>query len=131
MFEITPQTPYTDDYNDMLDLAQQEQRDNARPEVSAKVENWDQYDTVFIGYPNWWSDAPMLALSFLESYDCSGKTIVPFCTSGGGGLGRSVSSISSSAVGTAVLDGFHINGSSLDSAQATVEEWIDGLDIGG
>ena len=73
LFEIEPATPYTDDYDTLLDVAQQEQADNARPELAAQVENWDSYDVVFVGYPDWWSDAPMLIYSFLEAYDWEGK----------------------------------------------------------
>lgn len=69
LFEIAPATPYTDDYDALLDIAQQEQADNARPELAASVENWDSYDVVFVGYPDWWSDALMVIYSFLESYD--------------------------------------------------------------
>ena len=87
LFKIEPATPYTDDYNTLLDVAQQEQADNARPELALQVENWEEYDVVFVGYPDWWSDAPMLIYSFLEAYDWEGKTLVPFCTSGGSGLG--------------------------------------------
>ena len=129
MFEISPKTPYTKDYNELLNQAQQEQRNNARPSLAASVSGWEQYDTIFVGYPNWWSDAPMIILSFLESHDCSGKTIIPFCTSGGGGLGRSVSSIRASVPGAVVTDGFHIDGSRAGSAQSAVDSWIDGLGI--
>lgn len=69
LFEIAPATPYTDDYNELLDIAQQEQADSARPELAGQVEDWDRYDTVFVGYPNWWNDAPMAVYTFLESYD--------------------------------------------------------------
>lgn len=129
LFEIAPQTPYTDDYNELLDVAKQEQSDGARPETSAKVENWEDYDVIFVGYPNWWNDAPMLILSFLESYDCAGKTVVPFCTSGGGGFGRSESSVKVSADGAAFADGFHVNGNNVGNAKDSVNAWLDGLDI--
>ena len=81
LFEITPATPYTDDYDTLLDVAQQEQAEDARPELTNRVENWDSYAVVFVGYPSWWGDAPMLIYSFLESYDWEGKTLIPFCTS--------------------------------------------------
>ena len=69
LFEIAPATPYTDDYDALLDVAQQEQAEDARPALAASVENWDSYDVVFVGYPDWWSDALMVIYSFLESYD--------------------------------------------------------------
>ena len=69
LFEIALATPYTDDYDALLDVAQQEQAEDARPALAASVENWDSYDVVFVGYPDWWSDALMVIYSFLESYD--------------------------------------------------------------
>lgn len=86
LFQIEPAVPYTDDYDALLDIAQQEQADNARPELAAQVENWDSYEAVFVGFPNWWSDAPMAVYTFLESYDFSGKTLIPFNTSASGGF---------------------------------------------
>lgn len=127
LFEIEPAAPYTDDYDALLDIAQQEQDDNARPELASAVENWDSYDVVFVGYPDWWSDAPMIVYSFLESYDWEGKTLVPFCTSGGSGFGRSLDKLPDSAPGAAILEGLHISGSRVDSAAEEVAAWIDGL----
>ena len=129
LFEIEPAEPYTEDYDALLDQAQQEQRENARPELAAQVENWDSYDVIFVGYPNWWSDAPMAVLSFLESYDCTGKTIVPFNTSGGGGFGNSLASIEESAAGAEILEGFTVAGDNVSSAQADVNEWISSLGL--
>lgn len=129
LFEIEPAAPYTDDYDTLLDVAQQEQADNARPEVASQVENWDSYDVVFIGYPDWWSDAPMLIYSFLESYDWEGKTLIPFCTSGGSGFGRSLEKLSDSAPGAEILEGLHVSGSSVGSAGDEVADWISSLDI--
>lgn len=127
LFEIEPAEPYTDDYDALLDQARQEQRENARPELAGEVENWDSYDVIFLGYPDWWSDAPMVVLSFLESYDCTGKTIVPFNTSGGSGFGNSLASIGESAAGAEILEGFTVNGDQVSGAQADVSEWLSGL----
>lgn len=129
LFEIAPATPYTEDYNTLLDVAQQEQADNARPELASQVENWDSYDTVFVGYPDWWSDAPMLIYSFLESYDWEGKTLIPFCTSEGSGFGRSLDNLPASAPSATILEGFHVNGSSVDRAGEDVTAWLDGLGL--
>lgn len=87
LFEITPVNPYSTDYNTVLMEAQEDQHKQARPELSAHVQNMDEYDIILLGYPNWWASIPMPIASFLEEYDFSGKTIVPFC-SHGGGLGR-------------------------------------------
>lgn len=129
LFEIAPATPYTDDYNELLDIAQQEQADNARPELAAQVENWDSYDTVFVGYPNWWSDAPMAVYTFLESYDWTGKTLVPFNTSASGGFGRSLSGIGESAAEAEILEGIAFTESELPNAESCITEWLTGLGL--
>ena len=129
LFEIAPATAYTDDYNELLDIAQQEQSDNARPELAGQVENWEQYDTIFVGYPNWWSDAPMAVYTFLESYDWSGKTLIPFNTSASGGFGRSLSGIEESAAGAEVLEGLDLTESELSDAESRISEWLTGLGL--
>ena len=78
---------------ELTEAAQEEMKDKARPKLTSSVENWDDYDTVFIGYPIWWGDMPMPVYTFLESYDFSGKTVIPFDTNGGNGLGGTVDSI--------------------------------------
>ena len=129
LFEIAPATPYTDDYNELLDIAQQEQSDKARPELAGQVENWEQYDTIFVGYPNWWSDAPMAVYTFVESYDWSVKTLVPFNTSASGGFGRSLSGLEESASGATILDGLSFTERTLGDAQSEVTAWLDGLGL--
>lgn len=129
LFEIAPATPYTDDYDALLDVAQQEQAEDARPALAASVEDWDSYDVVFVGYPDWWSDAPMVIYSFLESYDWTGKTLVPFCTSGGSGFGRSLDRLPDSAPGATILEGLHVSGSSAADSGEEVAEWIAGLGL--
>lgn len=129
LYEITTVTPYTDDYDDLLDQAQQEQRDDARLEIANHIDDFEKYEVIFVGYPNWWSDAPMAILSFLEQYDFTGKTVIPFCTHGGGGFGSSIKSITDSASNANILDGFEVSGSSVESANDDVIEWIDGLNL--
>ena len=129
LFEIAPATAYTDDYNELLDIAQQEQSDDARPELAGQVENWEQYDTIFVGYPNWWSDAPMAVYTFVESYDWSGKTLVPFNTSASGGFGRSLSGLEESASGATILDGLSFTERTLGDAQSEVTTWLDELGL--
>lgn len=90
IWEIIPVTPYSDDYDAVVDLAQKEQSTDARPAISGSIENIEQYDVIYVGYPNWWYVAPTIINTFVESYDFSGKTIVPFATSGGSGMGRTV-----------------------------------------
>lgn len=93
IFEITMVTPYSSDYNTVLDEAQRDQNVQARPELANHVDNMDEYDVVMIGYPNWWASIPMPVASFLEEYNFSGKTILPFCSHGGGRFGQSLTAI--------------------------------------
>ena len=131
MFEIQPVNPYPDTYDECTDVAKQEQNDNARPEIVGNVDNMEQYDTVFLGYPIWWGDLPMAVYTFLETYDFSGKTIIPFCTHEGSGLSGTARSIEGACPGVTVLDGLAIRGSvaqnQQDEAKSDVAAWLDGL----
>lgn len=97
IYEIVPKEPYTDadlDYNDDNSRSTLEMNDSsARPEISGTIENFEQYDTIFLGYPIWWGDAPRIMDTFVESYDFTGKKVVPFCTSGGSGIGSSAANL--------------------------------------
>lgn len=132
LYEIAPEEPYTDadlNYNDDNSRSTLEMNDSsARPAISGSVENMEQYDIVFIGYPIWWGDAPRIVSTFMESYDFSGKTIVPFCTSGGSGIGSSDSNLEQLTSGATWLEGRRLNGS---DSQDTVMEWVNslGLDV--
>lgn len=132
LYEIAPEEPYTDadlNYNDDNSRSTLEMNDSsARPAISGSVENMEQYDIVFIGYPIWWGDAPRIVSTFMESYDFSGKTIVPFCTSGGSGIGSSDSNLEQLTSGATWLEGRWLNGS---DSQDTVMEWVNslGLDV--
>ena len=90
LFEIEPETPYTDDINELSGISLQEQRENIRPALSSAVEDMSQYDVIFVGFPNWWNNMPMPVFTFLEEYDFSGKTVIPFTTYGNGVWGKSV-----------------------------------------
>ena len=129
LFEIEAVTPYPTSHSELLDVSRQEMANNARPEIAGTVDNMDDYDTIFIGYPNWWGDMPMIVYNFLESYDLSGKTIVPFCTHGGSGLSNTESTIADITGGT-MKDGFAIPGTTAqndrDTAKSEVIEWLKG-----
>ena len=129
LFEIAPAEPYTEDYDTLLEIAQTEQQEEARPELAARVENWDSYDVVFVGFPNWWSDAPMVVYTFLESYDFTGKSLIPFNTSASGGFGRSLSGIEESAAGAEILEGFTVTSDQVEGAREDVSAWISGLGL--
>lgn len=130
IYEIVPEEAYTDadlDYNDNNSRTTIEMNDpDARPAISGSVENMEQYDIIFVGYPIWWGEAPRIVSTFMESYDFSGKTIVPFCTSGGSGIGSSASNLERLTSGATWLDGRRLNGS---DSQDTVMEWVDSLDL--
>lgn len=130
IYEIVPEDPYTDadlNYNDNNSRTTIEMSDSSvRPAISGSVENMDQYDIVFLGYPIWWGEAPRIISTFVESYDFSGKTIVPFCTSGGNGIGSSTSDLEKLTDGATWLDGQRLNGS---DSQDTVMEWVNSLGL--
>lgn len=123
-FKIVPAEPYVDDYDELLDIATKEKQEGARPEIADIIENFEQYDIVYVGYPNWWSDMPMILYTFFDSYDFSGKTIAPFCTSGGSGLSGTVNSIKELEPEAEVLDGLHIGASASSDPDSAVEEWL-------
>ena len=127
LFEIKPETPYPTTYQGLLDVTRQEMDNNARPEIADTVDDMDAYDTIFIGYSIWWGDMPRILCNFLESYDLSGKTIVPFCTHGGSGLSRTESTIADITGGT-MKDGLAIPGvtaqNDRDTARSKVAEWL-------
>lgn len=130
IYEITPQDSYTEadlNYNDNNSRSTKEMNDpDARPEIAGSIENMDQYDIVFVGYPIWWSDAPRIVSTFMENYDFSGKTIIPFCTSGGSGIGSSAANLESLTSGANWLEGKRLNGS---DTQETIMEWVNSLEL--
>ena len=112
------------DYNTVLEQAQHGQNIQARPELSNHVENFEQYDTILLGYPNWWASIPMPIASFLEEYDFEGKTIIPFCSHGGGRFGQSLTAIAKLAPNATMGDGLSIHYSGGSTLSADVEEWL-------
>lgn len=133
LYEIIPEEPYTDedlDYGNDQSRSSLEMNDpDARPSISGSVENMEQYDIIFLGYPIWWGDSPRIIASFVESYDFSGKTIVPFCTSGGSGIGSSAKNLHDLAASDVTwLDGERLKS---DSSRDDIVNWIGGLFSGG
>ena len=116
MFEIVPEIPYTAEdlnYNDDDSRANQEQSDDsARPAISGSIDNFDSYEIVFVGYPIWWGTLPKIVNTLLDTYDFSGKTVIPFCPSGGSGIGTSVSAIREAEPEASVLDGLRVGDTS-------------------
>ena len=128
-FRLVPAEPYTDDYDALLDIAQEEQKNGARPAISGSIENFDSYEVVYLGFPNWWGDMPMILYSFLDDYDLSGKTIVPFVTSGGSGFSNTIRTIESMEPDAEVLDGLSLGSSQAANAGDAVANWLSGLGL--
>ena len=130
LYEIVPAEPYSNDdlnYNVSDCRANQEQNDpDARPAIDGTVENMDSYDVIFLGYPIWWGEAPRIISTFLESYDFTDKTIVPFCTSGSSGIGSSAEHLAALAADAAWLEGARFDP---DASQEEVAAWVDGLGL--
>lgn len=122
--KLETEEQYTDNYNDLLDIAQEEQRENARPALSTKIDNINEYDTIFLGYPIWWGDMPMAIYTFLDEYDLSGKTIAPFVTSGGSGLSGTPTNISDEEPEANVTKGLSVRDSNSENSQSAVNEWL-------
>ena len=110
VFQIDTVKKYSPDYMVCIDEAKEELRAKARPERTAKVENMDQYDTIILGYPNWWGLPPMAVFTFLESYNFAGKKIVPFCSHEGSGLGGSIRQIKMTVPDANLTAGVAIHG---------------------
>ena len=108
-------------YDALTDYAKQEQNENARPEIKDTVKNFDSYDTIYLGYPIWWGDLPMICYTFLESYDFSGKTIIPFCTSASSPLGTSASNLHKLAPDAVWKDGRRF---AAGTSRTTIEAWL-------
>ncbi len=124
LFRIEPVNAYPAGYDECTKVAREEKDSNARPKLAAEVENINDYDVVYIGYPIWWSDMPMPVYTFLESYDLSGKTIVPFCTHAGSGLSGTVKSIRTVCPGATVKDGLAISGTVAQNDRANAEKQV-------
>ncbi|MFQ7160244.1 MAG: flavodoxin [Ruthenibacterium sp.] len=134
LFALEPVEPYTtEDLNysneDSRVSYEHENPDARQVELTAStVENWEEYDTIFLGYPNWWGDMPQALYTFLEEYDFSGKTIIPFCPHGGSGFSRTISTIAELQPGANVMEqGLSISRNSVTDAQSDVENWVAGL----
>jgi Flavodoxins len=125
LFKIEANYSYPSDYTKCTNVAKDELRNNARPELTETVDNIDEYDVIFLGYPNWWGTAPMPVFTFLEEYDFDGKIIVPFCTHEGSGMGHSEKDIKESCQGAEVKKGLAIHGGSVMKSKNAIISWIE------
>ena len=129
LFSILTTEQYPDNYDDTLDAAQAEK--GSRPELASHIDSLDSCDTVFLGYPNWWGDMPMAVYSFLDEYDLSGKTIVPFVSSGGSGFSSTIRAIENAEPDATVLEGLSISASRAPQAEDDVADWLVRLGLAG
>lgn len=129
MFQIRTAKVYPDDYTLTTRVAQDELSANARPELAEMPENIAEYNLIYLGYPNWWGTMPMVLFTFLEAYDFSGKTIVPFCTHEGSGMGNSERDIKKLCPTAKVLSGLAIQGGTVGRAANEVANWLKKLDL--
>lgn len=124
LFEIDTVKPYAASYAACIQEAKREQEENARPELKAYPDSLDGYDTIFVGYPNWWGTMPMVMFTFLEHFDLTGKRILPFCTNEGSGMGSSERDLKKVCQGAKVESGLSIHGAEAASSRGKVEAWV-------
>ena len=124
LFKLEPVQEYSRDYNECIAEAQMDQRRGARPELKQYPEEFEKYDTIYLGFPNYWSTMPMAVFTFLEHFDFTGKTICPFCTHEGSGMGSSEADIRRLCPGSKLKKGLAIRGGSAGSAEPEIRRWL-------
>ena len=126
IFRIEPETSYTTNHEKLVDIASQEQEENARPAIKDKISDFEQYDTIFVGYPIWWSDLPMIMYSFFDEYDFSDKTIIPFSTHVGSGLADTISTIQELEPNANVYEqGLSISRNDVENSSEEISQWLE------
>ncbi|MGN0536337.1 MAG: flavodoxin [Eubacterium sp.] len=130
VFSIITKEKYPSNYDDTVNVGQEEKNNNIKPEIANHIDNLNEYDTIFIGFPNWWYGMPMVMYSFFDEYDFGGKTIIPFCTSGGSAFSDSIDEMKKlEPDATVVENGFHVGASSASHAEQQVAIWISELNL--
>ncbi|MBQ9004493.1 MAG: hypothetical protein IJ087_21865 [Eggerthellaceae bacterium] len=124
LFRIEPATPYTTDYNEMLQIAQDEQAADTLPKIAGDVPNWSAYSTVYLGFPTWWGHLPQIVKSFLAEHDCTGKVVYPFNTHAGSGFASCLSDLAAACPGADIRDGLSLSGDSVSSNMARIDSWV-------
>lgn len=124
LFEVDTINPYAKDYHTCTEEAKKELQNNDRPELKGYLDSLEPYDTIFVGFPNWWGTMPMAMFTFLEHYNLSGKRILPFCTNEGSGMGNSERDLKKICKGASVEKGLPIRGTQAANSQKTVETWV-------
>lgn len=133
LFELQPATKYPADYETCIDVAKREQNQRARPAI-LEDKDISEYDTIFLGYPVWWGDVPMCVYTFMEAHDWTGKTVIPFATHEGSGMGSTERTLNRSLKGAKILRGIAIRGSTAQNrrsdAESSINSWLKGLNLG-
>lgn len=129
ILKLETTTSYPGNYDELTNYAQQEQRNDSRPELKTKIENMDEYDIIFLGCPIWWADMPMAIYTFLDTYDLSEKTIAPFITHAGSGLSGTPNNIKKEEPNATVTEGLAVTGTSTENAKDTVQNWLSNIGI--
>lgn len=124
IYRIEPKEPYTNDYDTLVRLAKEERSEGKRPAMAKAAPDLQGYDTVYLGFPNWWGDMPMLLYTFLDSVDLSDKKVVVFCTSGGSGFSDTVNTIKRLEPNATVVEGLHVRDNAIDSVSGAVSTWL-------
>ena len=130
-FKIEQQNPYSENYNECIAQAQEDQRKDARPALKEYPENLDKYSVIFLGYPNYWSTMPMAVFTFLENTDLSGKTICPFCSHEGSGLGSSIKDIKKLCPSAKIVPGLAIHGTNVERFESKIIGWLKSPEVSG
>lgn len=123
-FKLEPIQEYSRNYNECISQAQADQRRNARPELKTYPESLSEYETIYLGYPNYWGTMPMCIFTFLEHFDFTGKTIFPFCTHEGSGMGNSEEDIRRLCPGAIVKKGLALHGGGVKNAEPAIRKWL-------
>ena len=124
LFRIEPATPYTTDYNEMLQIAQDEQAAQTKPAIAGTVSNWDEYATIYLGFPTWWGHLPQIVKSFLAEYDCSGKVVYPFNTHAGSGFASCLSDLAGACANADIREGLSLVGENVASGTTQIDDWV-------
>lgn len=129
IFKLDPINDYPTSYQKVLEIAKKEIRSGEKPELKDMLYSLEQYDIIFIGYPNWWNTFPAPISTFLSAYNFNGKLIIPFCTHGGGGIGHSVSDITKQCPEAEIMKELSINGYAVSENNIEIEKWINNIKI--
>ena len=123
LFRIEPAAPYTTSYDEMLQVAQDEQAAGTLPALAANVPNWSNYSTIYLGFPTWWGHLPQIVKSFLAEHDCAGKVVYPFNTHGGSGFASCLSDLAAACPTADIREGLSILGDNVSSSTGQIDAW--------